>query len=440
MTNTFERLANWNPPANRRDPLAVLREQEEGRIPWLLPIRHGRMAANLFAHVRGSAATMAADLASQPSSGVLVQLCGDAHLLNFGFYASPERSLLFDIVDFDETYPGPFEWDLKRLLVSLYLTGREHNLEGNDCLRMVKRVARHYRKSIMDLAQMPLMEMWAMRVDVEQLLVDSDNKGFRRHLKAVTKKARERDTLHAAKRICTTNGEGHLIFRHEPPELWRHGLLPDEWRGDLSCADWNEEMEASYSDSMPSHVQQLLSYFRWSDWALKAVGVASVGTRCAIGLWTGPHQDDVLILQCKEARRSVLQPPDANAPWPHQGQRVVESQRLMQTASDAFLGWSTTPEGHNMVWRHFRDWKGSVVLEELDDAGLALYGKLCAWVLAKAHARSSKATPIANFIGNDDSFDDAMAQFSATYSEQARCDYKQFLAAIEAGDLVSSHA
>jgi hypothetical protein len=440
MTNKFQQLANWNAPANRRDPLEVLGEQEEGRIPWLLPIRHGRMAANLFAHMRGSAATMAADLSSQPNSGVLVQLCGDAHLLNFGFYASPERSLLFDIVDFDETYPGPFEWDLKRLLVSLYLTGREHNLKGNDCLQMVRRVARHYRKSITELAQMPLMQMWAMRVDVEELIADSDNKGFRHHLEAVTKKARERDTLQAAEMICTTNSEGHLIFRHEPPELWRHGLLPAEWRGDLSCADWNSEMEMSYSDSMPSHVQQLLSYFHWRDWALKAVGVASVGTRCAIGLWTGTHQDDVLILQCKEARKSVLQAPDANCPWPHQGQRVVEGQRLMQTASDAFLGWSTTPEGHNMVWRHFRDWKGSVVLNKLDDVGLELYGKLCAWVLAKAHARSSKATPIANFIDKNDNFDDTMANFSATYSEQAQCDYKQFLAAIEAGQLVTSEA
>lgn len=438
MTNTLQRLASWNPPANRSDPLAVLAEQEQRRIPWLLPIRHRRMAANLFAHVRGSAATMAADLASQPNSGVLVQLCGDAHLLNFGFYASPERSLLFDIVDFDETYPGPFEWDLKRLLVSLSLMGCERQLKPSDCHTMVRRVARHYRKTILQLAQMPLMQMWSMRVDVDGLIANSNNKGFRRHLKDVTEQARERDTLHAAERLCTTHEDGRLIFRHEPPELWRHGLLPDEWRGELSCADWNAEMVASYSDSMPSHVQQLLTYFHWNDWALKAVGVASVGTRCAIGLWSGTHPDDVLILQCKEARRSVLQPPDTLSPWPHQGQRVVEGQRLMQTASDPFLGWSTTPEGHDMVWRHFRDWKGSVVLEELDDEGLELYGKLCAWVLAKAHARSSKATPIAHFVGDDDTFELAMADFAASYGQQARSDYQQFLAAIEAGELVTS--
>ena len=431
----MEPLASWNPPAQRRDPLAVLAEQEQRRIPWLLPIRHSRMAANLFAHVRGSAATMAADLASQPSSGVLVQLCGDAHLLNFGFYASPERSLLFDIVDFDETYPGPFEWDLKRLLVSLSLMGCERQLKASQCHQMVRRVARHYRKTILQLAQMPLMQMWSMRVDVEGLIANSTNKGFRRHLKDVTKQAKERDTLHAAERLCARNTDGHLIFRHEPPELWRHGLLPDAWRGELSCADWNAEMVESYGDSMPSHIQQLLTYFHWNDWALKAVGVASVGTRCAIGLWSGTHPEDVLILQCKEARRSVLQPPDAISPWPHQGQRVVEGQRLMQTASDPFLGWSTSPEGHDMVWRHFRDWKGSVVPEELDDEGLELYGKLCAWVLAKAHARSSKATPIATFLGDDDSFDGAMAEFAASYGQQARSDYQQFLSAIGAGEL-----
>jgi uncharacterized protein (DUF2252 family) len=425
-------LGHWSPPADRRSPLAILREQERDRIPWLLPLRHQRMGAGVFEFFRGGAAFMAADLARSPHSGLLVQLCGDSHLLNFGFYASPERSLLFDIVDFDETYPGPFEWDLKRLLTSLVLVLQARGVEGDRIEPAALAVAEQYRSTIAWLAGLPLMQMWGARIDLEQVLEGSGSQRFRRHLREVVEKSRERDTFHAVSRLCSRDASGRLVFDHQPPTLQRLEALPEPLRGSLSTDQWSREMIDSYCASAPSHVQQLLSYFEWRDWALKAVGVASVGTRCSIGLWVGPHEQDVLILQCKQALPSVLQPDPAVSAWAHQGQRVVEGQRLMQTHSDPFLGWATSPQGEDLIWRHFRDWKGSVDLEKLGTKGLVDYGRLCAWVLAKAHARSSKATPIAQCIAGQPDFERAMARFAMAYSQTVAADYRRFCEALEA--------
>ena len=427
-------LAGWSPPLDRRSPLEILREQERDRIAWLLPLRHQRMAAGVFEFFRGGAAFMAADLARSPHSGLLVQLCGDAHLLNFGFYASPERTLLFDIVDFDETYPGPFEWDLKRLLTSLVLVLQTRGVEADRCEQAASAVAEHYRRTIAWLAGLPLMRMWGARPDLEQWIDDSPSQRFRRHLRDVVDKARERDTLHAAARLCSRDDQGRLVFDHQPPTLQRMESLPEPLRGALSTDQWSREMIDSYCACAPSHIQQLLGYFQWRDWALKAVGVASVGTRCSIGLWVGPHDEDVLILQCKQALPSVLQPDLLHCAWPHQGQRVVEGQRLLQTYSDPFLGWATSPQGEDLIWRHFRDWKGSVDLDQLGTKGLVEYGRLCAWVLAKAHARSSKATPIAQCIAGQPAFERAMAAFAIAYSHTVQADYRNFCAALSAGD------
>ncbi len=419
-------LGHWVEPSDRRCPLGILKEQERTRIPWLLPIRHERMGAGVFEFFRGGAAFMASDLDYGAHSGVVVQLCGDAHLLNFGFYASPERTLLFDIVDFDETYPGPFEWDLKRLLTSLVLVLQDRGVAQEHCEQAAIAVARHYRSTIEWLAGLPLMQMWGARINLEKVLKGSGSRSFRRHLRDVTAAARERDTLHAAERLCHRNSEGRLLFKHQPPILQRFDALPKEMRGSLSADQWSRDMMESYQASTPSHIQQLLGYFQWSDWALKAVGVASVGTRCSIGLWVGPHDEDVLILQCKQALPSVLQPTDSPGAWEHQGQRVVEGQRLMQTHSDPFLGWATSPKGDDLIWRHFRDWKGSVKLAALGRRGITDYGRLCAWVLAKAHARSSKATPIAAWIGADPGFEQAMATFALRYSETVVRDFRRF--------------
>lgn len=419
-------LCRWVEPRDRRCPIGILKEQERTRIPWLLPIRHERMAQGVFEFFRGGAAFMASDLDSRPHSGVVVQLCGDAHLLNFGFYASPERNLLFDIVDFDETYPGPFEWDLKRLLTSLVLVLQARGVSTERCEQAAITVAQHYRTTIEWLVGLPLMQMWGASVNVVDVVKSSGSRSFRKHLHEVTAAARERDTLHAAERLCHRNSEGRLLFQHQPPILQRFDDLPEDMRGSLSADQWSREMLESYQASTAPHVQQLLGYFQWSDWALKAVGVASVGTRCSIGLWVGPHEKDVLILQCKQALPSVLQPTDSLGAWEHQGQRVVEGQRLMQTHSDPFLGWATSPKGDDLIWRHFRDWKGSVTLEALSRKGITDYGRLCAWVLAKAHARSSKASPIAAWIGGDPGFEQAMATFALSYSETVVRDYQRF--------------
>lgn len=422
----WDELGRWVEPGNRRCPLEILEEQERTRISWLLPMRHELMGAGVFEFFRGGAAFMASDLDYGKHSGVVVQLCGDAHLLNFGFYASPERTLLFDIVDFDETYPGPFEWDLKRLLTSLVLVLQSRGVEAEDCERAAIAVAQHYRTTIEWLAGLPLMQMWGARINLDEVVEGSGSPSFRKHLRDVTAAARERDTLHAAERLCHRDSMGRLLFNHQPPTLQRFDSLPEEMRCSLSADQWSREMMESYQASTPSHIQQLLSYFQWRDWALKAVGVASVGTRCSIGLWVGPHEEDVLILQCKQALPSVLQPADSPGAWKHQGQRVVEGQRLMQTHSDPFLGWATNPRGDDLIWRHFRDWKGSVKLQDLGRKGITDYGRLCAWVLAKAHARSSKASPIAAWIGGDPAFEQAMASFALSYSETVVRDYKRF--------------
>jgi hypothetical protein len=395
------------------------------------------MSVGLFEYFRGSAASMAADLALAPHSGVLAQLCGDAHLMNFGFYASPERTLLFDIVDFDETYPGPFEWDLKRLLTSLVLVLMTRGVDSADQREAVLCVARHYRETIEHLVQLPLLQMWGARIDLEKTIEDSPSRRFRKHLSKVVERARERDTLHAADRLCTRDPQGRLVFEHQPPMLQPFGRLPDQLRGDFSTDQWSVQMMESYATSAPSHIQQLLSYFHCNDWALKAVGVASVGTRCSVGLWVGPHEEDVLILQCKQALASVLQPDPHQCIWSHQGQRVVEGQRLMQTHSDPFLGWATSPHGEDLIWRHFRDWKGEVDLDELGIGGLIDYAKLCAWVLAKAHARSNKATPIVRCIGGNSAFDEAVAAYALTYSHTVEADYHQFCAALDHEDHLS---
>ncbi|MBM5802917.1 MAG: DUF2252 domain-containing protein [Cyanobacteria bacterium K_DeepCast_35m_m2_155] len=428
-------LGDWQPPADRRDPIAVLEQQEIDRLPWLVPVRHSRMAQNAFAFYRGTPAVMAHDLGHAPSSGLEVQLCGDCHLANFGFYGSPEWHLLFDINDFDETVRGPFEWDLKRLVASAVLAARALKLPAEQQRRAARRTARSYRHAMCALAAQPLQQIWAQRIDMEAFVAEVGHEPLRRHLEKVSAKAKARTNSEAAGKLCEFGPDGALQLRHDPPLIWRHALLDRHWTADMHWRELVDEMLLKYMASLPAELQHLMHHFRLADAALKAVGIGSVGTRCAIGLFVGHHPDEVLILQSKQAETSVLGPYASSPPPPHHGQRVVEGQRLMQTASDPFLGWSTGANGRQHYWRQLRNWKGAVELGALDAKGLELYGELCGKVLAKAHARSGDARAIAHVAGEGKVFDRAMENYALAYADQSERDYRIFLQAIQEGRL-----
>jgi hypothetical protein len=424
----------------RPDPLELLIRQEEQRLPWLVPVRHSRMAQNPFAFFRGAATVMASDLARQTHSGLMVQLCGDAHLLNFGFYGSPERTLLFDINDFDETHPGPFEWDVIRLATSLVLAARSMGLSEKQQKKVCKRGLKTYGEAMAEFAAMAFVPMWVSRLDLERLIEKSESHTLQNHIQSVVKSALQRDSRQAVRKLCEPDGEGGLRFRHDPPLIWRHAELPPEWHGGVDWREWVGKIYASYLKTIRPELQHLLSHYRLTDTALKAVGVGSVGTRCAVGVFVGRHPNDVLVLQSKQAEPSVLAPyvPEAVGVPPHEGQRVVEGQRLMQTASDAFLGWTTTHESHHLYWRHFRDWKGSVDPAALDAEGLADYGRLCSWTLAKAHARSGDRQAIAAFIAAPKDFAPSLLEVAFAHADQAEQDHQQLLSAIASGRIEAS--
>jgi uncharacterized protein (DUF2252 family) len=424
----------------RRDPIQLLCQQEADRLAWLVPVRHSRMAENPFAFFRGAAAIMAADLARKAHSGLMVQLCGDAHLLNFGFYGSPERQLLFDINDFDETHPGPFEWDVIRLAASLLLAARSLGLSNKEEGKVCRRGIRAYAEAMAGFAAMPLLEMWVAKLPLKELIEDRAKGSLKAHLKQVTAMALQRNSRQAVRKLCEVDKSGTLLFRHQPPLIWRYSLLPSDV---LAGMDWRRRVDlmfAEYLDSLRPELRRLLRQFQMSDVAFKAVGVGSVGTRCAIGLFVGEQPDDVLVIQSKQAEPSVLAPHvqlGESVPT-HQGQRVVEGQRLMQTASDALLGWSTTPEGTPLYWRSFRDWKGSVDVTQLDAEGLKDYGKLCAATLAKAHARSGDRKRIHAVIHDAELFSRTMYEQALEHADLAEQDHKTLLEAIAEGRLETS--
>ena len=428
-------LGLWHPTADRPDPIAVLERQEARRLPWLLPIRHARMAQNAFATYRGMPAVMAFDLGTAPHSGLDVQLCGDAHIANFGFYASPERALLFDLNDFDETTRGPFEWDLKRLVTSLVIAARERKFPRDWQERAARRATRTYRKAMREHADSAWLDVWYQQFDADAAIQTIKHTPFRKHLQAMAQQARRRDHTQAMRKHCERNADGDLQIRQAPPLIWRHRELPPAWTGEMHAWEWVSRIVDDYIRNLAPDLQVLMRSFRLVDTALKVVGVGSVGTRCAIGLFLGPRDDDILMLQSKQAEASVLEP-YATAPSPdHQGQRVVLGQRLMQSASDRLLNWTTTPAGDAVYIRQLRDWKGAVALEALDPEGLVSYGRLCAAALAKAHARSGDRCAIAAYIGEGRSFEQAMLSFALSYADQAIADYQKLLQAIAAGRL-----
>jgi len=414
----------------RVDPLELLARQEEQRLPWLVPERQRRMADNPFAFFRGAAAVMAADLSRAPHSGQMVQLCGDAHLLNFGFYGSPERSLLFDINDFDETHPGPFEWDLQRLTASLILAARSLNLSEKQQLKLVRRCTRAYIKAIGYFAALPFLTMWIWHPDLKRLIAESPSRCLRQHLKSVVTRALQRNSRQAAGKLCEPDGEGGLRIRHDPPLVWRFAELDEQWHGGVPLESWIKHGQDAYFATLRPHMRHLLSQFRLVDLALKAVGVGSVGTRCTIGLFVGEDPDELLLLQSKQAERSVLAPYVSCGAPEHQGERVVQGQRLMQTASDTFLGWATNMDGQHFYRRHFRDWKSSVDVTCLDAEALGEYGKLCAWSLAKAHARSGNRRNLVQYLDNGPSFVDQLQAQALQHADLAEQDHARLLTAM----------
>jgi uncharacterized protein (DUF2252 family) len=431
---------SWEPAPDREDPVAILERQAESRVQELVPIRYWRMAASPFAFYRGAAAVMSADLAPTPVSGLRVQVCGDAHLSNFGAYAAPDRRLVFDLNDFDESLPGPWEWDVKRLAASFEIAGRENKFKRKQRGGAVLRMVRAYREAMREFASQRNLEVWYARLDVETAMaeVESDDPVEVARLRRGVAKARSKDSLRALAKLTETV-DGELRFRSEPPLLVPgEELVPDS--DGRKVAEVLEEVLAAYRETLSPDRQHLLDGYRFRQIARKVVGVGSVGTRAWVVMLSGADDADPLFLQAKEAQASVLEPYAGASRYRNHGRRVVEGQRLMQAASDIFLGWCPAVglEGpRDFYVRQLWDWKRSAEVEKLSPRGLETYARICGWTLARAHARSGDRVAIGAYLGGGDSFDRAIADFAATYADQNERDHESLLAAIDSG-LVSA--
>ncbi|MFG2952464.1 DUF2252 domain-containing protein [Streptomyces sp. NPDC048291] len=418
----------WLPSVDRPDPVAVLERQGRDRLPELLPIRYGRMAASPSAFLRGAAAVMAADLAARPHTGLTVQLCGDAHLLNFGLYASPERSLLFDLNDFDETFPGPFEWDVKRLAASVAVAARENGHSDPEARGSARAAVAAYRTAMRRLAGLGELAVWYERVDTDNLTALVRSARRRRRIEDTLTRARRRTSLHALGRLTETAGGQRRIIK-DPP------LLEPAGASDMASL---RKIFSDYRSTLAGERRLLLDRYRFVDAARKVVGVGSVGTRCFLVLLAGRDADDPLFLQIKEARTSVLEQHLPSGPYAHHGHRVVAGQRLLQAAGDIFLGWLTGPQGRAFYWRQLRDTKGSAEVAAMDPKGLRGYATLCGTALARAHARSGDRIAIAAYLGGTDTFDHAVTDFALAYADQTATDHAALGAAVTAGVLTAA--
>ncbi len=420
--------AEWQ-LTDARDAVAILANQEQHRLPFLVPVRHARMLASPFAFYRGSAAVMATDLATTATTGLNAQICGDAHLSNFGLFGSPERSLVVDCNDFDETHPGPWEWDVKRLAVSAVLMASDRGWDESVQRRLARSVGLGYRLSMADLASKGRLDVWYSRLTDEQILALA-NADSRALVERQFRKARLNDVTKAITKY-TEVLDGRRRFVHQPPLVMR---LDDSLPAD-EAAVMHQNVIAlfgDYLDTVPEYLQVLLGGYELIDVALKVVGVGSVGTRCYIALVRGRDDHDLMILQVKEAERSVVEPYVEETAYDNQGHRVVVGQHLMQAASDQFLGWSNVGH-HDFYIRQFRDMKGSVNLEKIGVAMTENYLLLCAWTLARAHARSGSRIAISSYLGKGDKFDCSIEQFSAAYAGQVHQDYAAFAQAATDG-------
>jgi uncharacterized protein (DUF2252 family) len=418
-------------PADR-DPLAILEAQELDRLPDLVPLRHLRMAESAFAYYRGTPAVMAADLAPTPTSGIQVQVCGDAHLSNFGLYASPERTLVFDTNDFDETLPGPWEWDVKRLAASIVIAGRANGYSAAQNRIATMATVASYRLWMARFATARLLDVWYAPISEAAIRELAESKGIfasrdrgrRERFESIFSKARQRDGMRAFEKL-TTIKDGRRVILEDPP------VVSHIEGDDLPRA--LQKVFADYRATMPENRRDFLERYRFVDWALKVVGVGSVGTRCFITLLEGRDEQDPLIMQAKEATASVLEPHLGASAHPHHGQRVVVGQQMMQAVSDIFLGWTTGPGGRDFYLRQLWDMKGSVDTAMLRPEGMGFYGGLCAWALARAHAVTGDAVAISAYLGTSDRFDGAIADFAEAYADVNERDHQAYRAAIDAG-------
>jgi uncharacterized protein (DUF2252 family) len=417
--------ADWKPAAGRPDPIELLEASNRTRLPELVPIRYGRMLPSPFTFLRGAAALMAYDLSTTPTTGLRVQACGDCHLMNFGGFASPERTLVFDINDFDETLPGPWEWDVKRLAASVFVAGRHLGGSRRDCQDAVLATVRSYRERLRRFARMATLEVWYARIAFKTLVHLSRTAEERKLWEQGARSARARTAVHVIPRLVATVREQRRIVDNSP--CIYHPA--DAAAFDAEMRGLFKRYRASLSDS----VRFLFDRYRFVDAAVKVVGVGSVGTRCAVAYFeAGP--DDPLLLQVKEAQRSVLEPNAGKSAYHNQGQRVVVGQRLMQSASDLFLGWSRSEQGgFDFYVRQLRDMKGSVPLEAMTPPDLADYGEYCGWSLARAHAKSGDAGRIAGYLGKCDAFDRAVATFAEAYADQTERDHAALAQAVRSG-------
>ncbi|MBL1074864.1 DUF2252 domain-containing protein [Nocardia sp. 2] len=422
-------LGQWKPGPDRADPIAILERQAATRVAELVRIRHARMAAGHFPFYRGAPAIMAADLAAGPSTGLTVQLCGDAHLSNFGLFASPERALVFDLNDFDETLPGPFEWDVKRLAASLAVAARANGCDDTAAGAAAGAAATAYREAMIRFATLGETDVWYQMTDAQQV-ADLITPKSRKLIDKVTTKARSRTSLQALDKLTEPGPDGTPVIRHDPPLLMP---VPKELLAEV------DSVLADYRRSLPEERRILLDRYELRDIAMKVVGVGSVGTRCFIALFTGRSTGDPLFLQVKQAEDSVLANHLNASIFRHQGHRVVHGQRLTQAAGDIFLGWATGPDGNFYYWRQLRDMKGSVTIEDMSGAQLHQYAILCGHTLARGHARSGDRVAIATYLGNGGSFDRAMTEFALAYADQTATDHEKLLAAMDSGRVDAAH-
>ena len=431
--------AALGPDSARQDPISLLERQAESRVPELVPIRYGRMLVSPFTFYRGAALVMASDLASTPTVGLRTQLCGDAHLSNFGGFGTPERRLVFDINDFDETLPGPFEWDVKRLAASLEVAGRDRDFDDGERDAIVRRCVATYRTAMTDFARMTNLEVFYASFDVESAIARYKDSVPAKVLKRARKnvaKARTKDSMQAlAKFTYDLDGEARIVS--DPPLIVPVAdLLPAD-RADM-FSEWIGAQLREYRSTLEVDRRRLLERYRFVEIARKVVGVGSVGTRAWIALLIGRDSRDPLFLQFKEAQPSVLEEFAGSSSYRDAGHRVVSGQRLMQAAGDVFLGWLSiddAPDGgtHDYYVRQLRDWKGSADIDAMVPTSMGIFAELCGWTLARAHARSGDAVAIAAYLGKGDVFDRAIATFSAAYADRNERDYALLQAAVADG-------
>jgi uncharacterized protein (DUF2252 family) len=425
-----ESHAEFEPASDRPDPVSVIKKSSEGRLEHLIPIRYGRMSKSPFSFLRGSASLMAMDIATTSTPDIKVQACGDCHLLNFGLFATPERNLLFDINDFDETLPAPFDWDIKRLAASVYVASRNNKFSEKDCKIAARSCVEAYRLAIAKFASMKVLDVWYAKLDMDTLIASAPDEQTKRRRQVAAEKARSQVTETIFPKITQVlNGRRAIVDQppliyHPPPKLKIPEVLHDTFE--------------IYRKTLPYERRVLVDRYRFEDIAIKVVGVGSVGTLCGILLMMA-EENDPLILQIKQANASVLEPYAGESEFKHHGERVVVGQRLMQSASDMLLGWTTgTGKAHRHFYlRQLRDMKFSVDVEMAPPIQVSRYAEICGWTLARAHARSGDAAMLSGYIGKTDVFDRAIGTFARLYADQTERDYKVFTEAIKSGEITA---